>query len=78
MFIHHHHHHGGGQHGNEISQALNSLPAALQSNNLSSAQTAFATMQQDLQQFESGSSSSTSGATPAYAQIAGSALNITA
>jgi hypothetical protein len=76
-----HHHHGGGgggQQSNQISQALNSLSAALQSNNLSSAQTAFATLQQDLQQFESGGSSngSTSGTTPSYA-TAGS-LNVTA
>lgn len=50
--VHHHHHHGGGgQQNNQISQALNSLSAALQSNNLSSVQTAFATLQQDLQQF---------------------------
>jgi len=49
--VHHRHHHGaGGQQSNEISQALNSLSAALQSNNLSSAQTAFATLQQDLLQ----------------------------
>jgi hypothetical protein len=77
--IHHHHHHGGaggGQQSNQISQALNSLSAALQSNNLSSAQTAFATLQQDLQQFESPSSSSTSGATPSYA--AAGSLNVTA
>ncbi|MGC2281599.1 MAG: hypothetical protein WA603_16405 [Candidatus Acidiferrales bacterium] len=81
--IHHHHHHGGGgggggQRSNQISQALNSLSAALQSNNLSSAQTAFATLQQDLQQFESGGSStgSTSGATPSYA--AAGSLNVTA
>src|SRR5579863_6172451 len=79
--IHHHHHHGGGgggQQSNQISQALNSLSAALQSNNLSSAQTAFATLQQDLQQFEPGSpsSGSTSGATPSYA--AAGSLNVTA
>jgi outer membrane protein assembly factor BamD (BamD/ComL family) len=77
--VHHHHHHGGGdQQSNQISQALNSLSAALQSNNLSNAQTAFATLQQDLQQFESGGSSSgsTSGATPSYA--AAGSLNVTA
>ncbi|MGA9472123.1 MAG: hypothetical protein WBV36_06645, partial [Terriglobales bacterium] len=73
--VHHHHHHGGGQQSNQISQALNSLSAALQSNNLSSAQTAFATLQQDLQQFESGGTGSTSGTTPSYAP-AGS-LNVT-
>ena len=79
--VHHHHHHGGGgsQQSNEISQALNSLSAALQSNNLSSAQTAFATLQQDLQQFtEFGASPSTSGNTPSYAQTSRGSLNVTA
>jgi chromosome segregation ATPase len=70
--VHHHHHHGGdgSQQSNEISQALNSLSAALQSNNLSSAQTAFATLQQDLQQFESSGSASTN--------TAGGTLSVTA
>lgn len=78
--VHHHHHHGGGggQQNNQISQALNSLSSALQAGNLSSAQSAFATLQQDLQQFESGASSSgsSSGATPSYA--AAGSLNVTA
>lgn len=76
--VHHHHHHGAGQQSNEISQAVNSL-SALQSNNLSSAQTAFATLQQDLQQFtEFGASPSTSGNTPSYPQTSGATLNVTA
>ena len=77
---HHHHHHGGGggsQQSNEISQALNSLSAALQSNNLSSAQTAFATLQQDLEQFASGGpSSSSTGASQSQTTAGG--LNVTA
>jgi hypothetical protein len=79
--VHHHHHHGGGggggQQSNQISQALNSLSAALQSNNLSSAQTAFATLQQDLQQFESGGSSSTGSGTSSSQPNTGT-LNVTA
>ena len=47
--VHHHHHHhgggGGGQQGNQIAQAFQSLSQALQSGNLSGAQTAFATLQ---------------------------------
>jgi outer membrane protein assembly factor BamD (BamD/ComL family) len=77
--VHHHHHHGGGgggQQNNQISQALNSLSSALQAGNLSSAQTAFATLQQDLQQFESGGSNSSGGRTPSYA--AAGSLNVTA
>src|SRR5271156_2292498 len=62
---HHHHHHGGGggqQQGSQISSALNSLSSALQAGNLSSAQTAFAALQQDLEQFSAGGNTgSTSG-----------------
>jgi hypothetical protein len=50
--VHPHHHHGGGgasgQQGSQISSALNSLSTAAQAGNLSSAQTAFAALQQDL------------------------------
>lgn len=72
--VHHHHHRGGGQQSNEISQALNSLSATLKSNNLSSAHPPFATLQQDLQQFESGSLGSTTGGRPSHAQPAGGTL----
>jgi hypothetical protein len=82
--VHHHHHYGGGggggQQGNQVSQAVDSLSSALQSGNLSSAQTAFATLQQDLQQFTAGSSSgTTSGSTTAStsSQTNGSNLNVT-
>ena len=44
---HHHHHHGGGQQSNPLSQAFSTLGQALQSGNLSSAQQAYATIQQD-------------------------------
>lgn len=56
-----HHHHGGGG-SSEISELLDQLGTALQSGNLSSAQSAFATLQQTLTQntgqMSSGSSSS--------------------
>src|SRR5271169_2941175 len=56
--VHHHHHHGGGgdgQQGSQVSSALNSLATALQAGNLSNAQTAFAALQQDLEQLTAGS-----------------------
>jgi hypothetical protein len=47
---HHHHHHGGGSSGaSEISQLLDQLGTALQSGDLSTAQSTFTTLQQDLQ-----------------------------
>ena len=83
--VHHHHHHGGGggggQQGSQISSALNSLSSALQAGNLSSAQTAFAALQQDLEQFSAGGgtgSTSGSGSTPTSSQTSGSGLNVTA
>jgi outer membrane protein assembly factor BamD (BamD/ComL family) len=56
---HHHHHHGGAQQAsaqqsNPISQAFNSLSQALQSGNLSAAQQAYATIQQDFAAFAGG------------------------
>jgi major membrane immunogen (membrane-anchored lipoprotein) len=47
----HHHHHGSSSSGaNEISQLLDQLGTALQSGDLSSAQSAFTTLQQEFQQ----------------------------
>ncbi len=48
---HHHHHHGGGSGENEIGQLMTQLGQSLQSGNLSSAQQAYSTLQQDFQQF---------------------------
>ena len=47
---HHHHHYGGGAESssNALAQAFGTLGQALQSGNLSSAQTAYSTIQQDL------------------------------
>lgn len=47
---HHHHHHGGGEAQSQIGQLFEQLGQALQSGNLSGAQQAFATLQQDFQQ----------------------------
>jgi outer membrane protein assembly factor BamD (BamD/ComL family) len=57
---HHHHHHGGGggqesssstSQFNTILQAFSQLGQSLQAGNLSAAQTAYTTLQQDFQQF---------------------------
>jgi hypothetical protein len=50
---HHHHFHrgGGSQTNSELSQAFSTLEQAVQSGNTTSAQSAIATLQQDLQQF---------------------------
>src|SRR5271163_1084704 len=80
--VHHHHHHGGGgdgQQGSQVSSALNSLATALQAGNLSNAQTAFATLQQDLEQLTEGSvTGSTSGSSSSSSQSSGSGLSVTA
>ena len=58
----HHHHHGGGAGGGEasaISQEFQQLGQALQSGNLANAQQAYTSLQQDFEQFSSGSSSAT-------------------
>ena len=47
---HHHHHGGGGSGASEISQLLDQLGTALQSGDLSTAQSTFTTLQQDLQE----------------------------
>ena len=54
---HHHHHHGGGGEGggNAISQLFDQLGQALQSGNLSSAQTAYNSLVQEFQQLGQGS-----------------------
>jgi DNA gyrase inhibitor GyrI len=49
----HHHHHGGGgdSEASAITEALSQLGEALQTSNLSAAQQAYGTLQQDFQQF---------------------------
>ena len=65
---HHHHHHGGSENSsqssseqNAISTLFGQLGQSLQSGNLSAAQQAYSSLQQDLQQF-GGSSNATSSA----------------
>jgi len=48
---HHHHHHGGSDEGNTVNNLFNQLEQSLQSGNVSAAQQAYTTLQQDLTQF---------------------------
>lgn len=79
---HPHHRNGGaGQEISALAQDLGSLGQALQSGNLSGAQAAFATLQQQLQQTPSSASSgSATTASPGSntTQTSGSNLNVTA
>lgn len=78
---HHHHHHASSadsQEANTIQQDFSALAQALQSGNLSSAQTAFSTLQQDLQQFASGGAGTTSSWSSAGGTNTSSSLNVSA
>lgn len=72
---HHHHHHGGENGSNEISQLMSQLGQDLQSGNLSNAQQAYATLQQDLQQF--GLPTATSSVQPS-SQVTSSPVSLSA
>ena len=84
----HHHHHGGNssqstasaasQQTNPVATAFGALSQALQSGNLSGAQTAFATLQQDLTQQFAGDLASYTGSTGSSSAAAGANLNVTA
>ncbi len=70
---HHHHHHGGGDGDNSaIGQAFQQLGQALQSGNLTSAQQAYSTLQQDFQ------SSGTNGGQTQSSSQSGSTSTVTA
>lgn len=73
----HHHHRGGGGGGDssEVSQLFAQLGQDLESGNLSNAQQAYSTLQQDVQQF--GLSTGTSSAEPS-SQSSSSMLSVTA
>jgi hypothetical protein len=85
--IQHHHHHrasdagdsssASGQQDNPVSQALGALGQALQSGSLSSAQQAYATLQQDLQQLLATVGAGSSGNGSATSPVSG-ALSVTA
>lgn len=72
---HHHHHHGsGGEEQSAVSQAFQQLGQALQTGNLTSAQQAYSTLQQDFLQ-----TSQTSGqTTQAASSSSSSSLSVTA
>jgi hypothetical protein len=86
--VRHHHHHGGNssqstasaasQQTNPVATAFGALSQALQSGNLSGAQTAFATLQQDLTQQFAGDLASYTGSTGSSSAAAGANLNVTA
>ena len=72
---HHHHHHGdGGSEQSAVSQAFQQLGQALQSGNLSSAQQAYSTLQQDFQPFGQTSGQTTQSSSPSSAN----SLSVTA
>jgi outer membrane protein assembly factor BamD (BamD/ComL family) len=60
---HHHHHGGGGSQENAISQMFQQLGQDLQSGQLSAAQQAYGSLQQDLQQFAAGNGLAVQGTT---------------
>ena len=79
----HHNHHrrainSSQQGASPISQAFGALGQALQSGNLPSAQQAYATLQQDLQQYLPSSSSGSTSTTVASLPAPGSTVSVTA
>lgn len=75
----HHHHHGGGggdSNSSAISQLLQQLGQALQSGNLSTAQQAYGTLQQDFQQYAQNSGSLTAAGTAAATQPSSSLFSV--
>jgi outer membrane protein assembly factor BamD (BamD/ComL family) len=78
----HHHHHGGGESdgggesgGSGISQLFSQLGQDLQSGNLSSAQQAYTSLQQDFQQFSQGNALNS---TPTSSQSSSSGVSVLA
>ncbi|HVO59483.1 MAG TPA: hypothetical protein VMT53_01040 [Terriglobales bacterium] len=57
--MHHHHHHRGGGGASGVGQLLQQLGQALDSGNLSAAQQAYTSLQQDFQQFAQSSNATT-------------------
>jgi outer membrane protein assembly factor BamD (BamD/ComL family) len=81
----HHHHHmessqssSSSQQANSIAQAFNTLGQDLQAGNLSGAQSAFATLQNDLQQIGGFLAEGSSGTSSAAARSGAGSLNVTA
>jgi len=66
---HHHHHHGGGGEASAFSQSLQQLGQALESGDLSSAQQAYTTLQQEFQQFMQNGAGSTGSTTASGSNV---------
>jgi hypothetical protein len=60
---HHHHSSGGGEGQSAVSQLMSQLGQALQAGNLSSAQQAYSTLQQEFQQFTQSNGTSATSST---------------
>jgi len=83
---HHHHHHAessqssssSSQPGNPITQAFSTLAQDLQAGNLSGAQSAFATLQNDLQQIGGFLTAGSNGTSSAAVPSTTGSLNVTA
>ncbi len=75
---HHHHHGGGGSEQSAISQAFQQLGQALQSGNLTNAQQAYSTLQQDLPQFSQTSGQTSSQPTQSSSQSTSNSISVTA
>ena len=78
---HHHHHHAPSQSSdsqNPINSLFSELGQALQSGNLSAAQAAYTSLQQEFEQLTPGASSSTSNSTTSSSTSSANSLNITA
>jgi outer membrane protein assembly factor BamD (BamD/ComL family) len=82
--VHHHHHRHASessssqQDANNISQAFGALGQALQSGNLSSAQQAYATLQQDFESFLPNSTAGAGTSTSTAAPVTSGALSVNA
>jgi chromosome segregation ATPase len=76
---HHHHHHGNSEQAQAVQQDFGSLGQALSSGNLSNAQSAFASLQQDLQNYSASGytySANSTSSSPASAVGNSSELNV--
>ncbi len=73
MRTHHHHHVGDGSSSRAVSQLFSELGSALQSGNLTNAQQAYSSLQQDLLQIAQGGASSSS--TPGSTTLGGLSVN---
>jgi outer membrane protein assembly factor BamD (BamD/ComL family) len=78
---HHHHHHvsegsGNGNAANSVRQAFTELSQALQAGNLSNAQKAYTTLQQDFQQFAQTNPTPSQSASPSTSSAASTSVSV--